>query len=52
MAEIKSLSRLPGAVSQRGPIFTEAVWRFFRDGKVQYDLRSCATGNTEENEGE
>lgn len=41
MAEIKLQSLVPGAVPQRGPIFTEA------GDTVQYDLKTSVTGNIE-----
>ena len=46
MAEIKLQSQVPGAVPQRGPIFTEAAWGFWQV-RVQYDLKKTVTGNIE-----
>lgn len=46
MVEIKLQSQVPGAVPQRGPIFTEAAWGCWQV-RVQYDLRKTVTGNIE-----
>lgn len=46
MVEIKLQSQVPGAVPQRGSIFTEAAWGFWQV-RVQYDLKKTVTGNIE-----